>query len=77
MLVLKQKKLKIYSELVRGKKPRLLFRTECIMMAEYERQKEINQKLLNVIENLLTDFPNHFHIFTRINNTLKLSLVHL
>ncbi|KAK4873726.1 hypothetical protein RN001_013086 [Aquatica leii] len=77
LLVLKQKKLKVYSELSKGRKPFLAYRADDRINAELNKQKELNNKLSTIIENLLIDFPQHKQVITRIYNTLKLPILHL
>lgn len=72
---MQQKKYKTYAELAKGRQPFLLYKTDTKMHTEYVHQKEINDKLQNIAENLMSDFPLHFYTFQRMANTLKLSVV--
>ncbi|KAB0794085.1 hypothetical protein PPYR_13705 [Photinus pyralis] len=77
LLVLKQKKLKVYSDLAKGRRPHLAYRTNEAISVEYDKQKQLNNSLINIAENLLSDFPLHVQVLTRISNTLKLPLLYL
>lgn len=74
LLIQLQKKLYLYTEVAKGRKPSLLYKTESSLTSEYGKEKELNMKLSKVVENLLSDFPNHFHELSRALNTLKLPI---
>ncbi|XP_022900304.2 coiled-coil domain-containing protein 40 [Onthophagus taurus] len=75
LLALNQRKLKIYVELAKGRKPFLTYKTDSKIMEEYTKQKDINTRLQAVVQELLTEIPDHKHIFQRIMNNLKLSTI--
>ncbi|XP_044759572.1 coiled-coil domain-containing protein 40 [Coccinella septempunctata] len=76
LLVMKQKKLNMYSDLARGKKPYLKYKNECALTQELVKNEEMNAKLIGVVDNLGKEFPNHMHYFNRILNTLNLPKVY-
>ena len=67
-----QKKLNTYTDIVKGRKPYMVYRTNSALTSAYTKELNINSKLTKIVENLLGDFPNHIHELTRISNTLKL-----
>ncbi|RZC34996.1 hypothetical protein BDFB_004298 [Asbolus verrucosus] len=72
LLLQLQKKLNIYTDVSKGRKPHLVYKTESSLMTEYNKEIELNSKLSKMVENLQEDFPNHSHELNRIFNTLKL-----
>lgn len=73
MLLLMQRKLNVYRELVAKKQPFLHTKREN-MQAEYAFHKDLNNRLCSVVQNLISDFPNYKPEFTRLYNTLKLCI---
>lgn len=71
ILVFKQSKLKVYSELSKGRHPFTRFKTEKSQNEEFAKQKNVNDKLVTVVDKLLTNFPVHVHPLNRIRNSLK------
>lgn len=69
---MRQRKLKIYTEISIGRKPPLMYRTESSMIAEYDKQKDLNNKLMSILDSTTKTFPSGYHIFERLYNTLKL-----
>lgn len=53
------------------KQYRLKFRTKSAAEKEYLQQSELNSILLQIVENLIVDFPNRNKEFTKPLNTLK------
>lgn len=76
LLIMKQKKLNMYSDLARGKKPFLAYKNECSFTQELVKNEELNAKLITVVDSLATRFPNYIHFFSRILNTLHLPKVY-
>ncbi|XP_045477303.1 coiled-coil domain-containing protein 40 [Harmonia axyridis] len=76
LLIMKQKKLNMYSDLARGKKPFLVYKTECALTQELVKNEEMNSKLVTVVDNLVNRFPHYIHFFSRIMNTLHLPKVY-
>ncbi|XP_066257317.1 coiled-coil domain-containing protein 40 [Euwallacea similis] len=72
LLVMTQRQLNVYRDLVLHRTPFLHTKREN-MQEEYTIQKDLNNKLSNVVMNLKSDFPDHQHVFTRLYNTLKLT----
>lgn len=59
LLVLKQKKLKIFTELAKGRKPYLLYKSEKTADVAYNKQVTLNSQLQRVCEGLINDFPKY------------------
>ncbi|CAH0563600.1 unnamed protein product [Brassicogethes aeneus] len=72
LLLAKQKKVSMLTELSKGRQPYTIYRTEKHLTSEYGKQKDLNNKLGKVVENLTSDFPDYGHVFTRLFNTLRL-----
>ncbi|XP_066154408.1 coiled-coil domain-containing protein 40-like [Euwallacea fornicatus] len=72
LLVMTQRQLNVYRDLVLHRTPFLHTKREN-MREEHAIQKDLNNKLSNVVMNLKSDFPNHQHEFSRLYNTLKLT----
>lgn len=72
LLALKQKQVKVYTELSKGRKPFTVYRTQSALDLEFDKQKVLNGKLVKIIEDLMSDFPKQQEILQRIFNTLKL-----
>lgn len=75
LLLLSQKKLNMYSDLVKGRTPYTIYRTESQLTCEYNKQKDVNNKLCTIVENLTVDFPQHNHLLARIYNSLKIPAI--
>ncbi|KAL1505242.1 hypothetical protein ABEB36_004849 [Hypothenemus hampei] len=73
MLVMMQRQLNVYRDLMVNRAPFVHTKKECLQ-SEYYHQKDINNRLCNVLQNLLSDFPNYNNELTRMYNTLKLSV---
>ncbi|GJQ86909.1 hypothetical protein Trydic_g11780 [Trypoxylus dichotomus] len=73
MILAQQRRYKVYIELAKGRQPFLLYKTDSKMQMEHQYQMDLSKKLQDIVDNLITDFPTHFHTFNRISNTLKLS----
>ncbi|CAG9768078.1 unnamed protein product [Ceutorhynchus assimilis] len=72
ILVILQRKLNMYRELAANRQPYLHTKRHNLQ-AEYEYHKDLNNRLCTILKNLLSDFPNHFHLFTRLYNTVSIS----
>ncbi|XP_049823494.1 coiled-coil domain-containing protein 40 isoform X2 [Aethina tumida] len=72
LLLMQQKKLALYTELSKGRTPYTVCRTQEQLTSEYSKQKDVNNKLTKIVENLTSDFPDFSEVFTRIFNTLRL-----
>lgn len=73
ILVMMQRQLNVYRDLTLKRSPFLHTKRDHIQ-SEYYYQKDINNKLSSVLQNLMSDFPNYHHELTRLYNTLKLSV---
>lgn len=73
MLILKQRKLQMLNDIARKRPIKYLFKDEALLEMEYLRQKDINDKLISIANNLMTDYPDLTQEFLRITNTLKLA----
>ncbi|XP_050303237.1 coiled-coil domain-containing protein 40 [Anthonomus grandis grandis] len=73
MLIMTQRKLSMFNDLLAKRQP-FIYTKKDNMQAEFYYQKDINGKLVVLIENLRSDFPNYKHQFNRLYNTLKLSV---
>lgn len=71
MLVMLQRQLNVFRDLSLNRTPFLHTKRENIE-SEYLYQKDINNRLSNVVQNLISDFPNYHHELNRLYNTLKL-----
>lgn len=71
LLVLKQKKMKIYTELEKGRKPYLMYKTEKSADVEYNKQTALNSQLQRVCESLIADFPHYRLDLLHFYNMLK------
>lgn len=67
-----QRKLHIYNDVSKGRKPYLAYPSEVNLATHYNKERGNNSKLTKIIENLQKDFPNHYHELDRILHTLKL-----
>lgn len=67
-----QRKLHIYTDVSKGRKPYLVYRSEINLATQYNKELGNNSKLSKIVENLQGDFPNHYHELNRILHTLKL-----
>lgn len=76
LLVIKQKKLNMYTDLSKGKKPFISFKTDCALVREYNKHNEINGRLISLVESLMAYFPNYVHCFNRVLNSLSLPKVY-
>ncbi|KAL3274206.1 hypothetical protein HHI36_015620 [Cryptolaemus montrouzieri] len=76
LLIMKQKKLNLFSDLARGKKPFLFYKNECVLLRDYDKYGEINNKLITIVDNLVSHFPHYFHNLSRVVNTLSLPKVY-
>ncbi|KAK9888236.1 hypothetical protein WA026_000503 [Henosepilachna vigintioctopunctata] len=76
LLILKQKKLNMYSDLARGKKIYLTHKNECALMREYNKNEEINNNLIMIVETLISHFPQNTLYLNRVLNTLNLPKVY-
>nr|CAH7722539.1 unnamed protein product [Callosobruchus chinensis] len=72
LLVAQQKKLAIYENLAKGRTPYTIYRKEEQLVPEYNKQKDLNNRLGQVVDHLMNEFPDRIHDLTRINNTLKI-----
>ncbi|CAH2011669.1 unnamed protein product [Acanthoscelides obtectus] len=72
LLVAQQKKLQIYENLAKGRTPYTIYRKDSQIVPEYSKQKDLNNRLGQVVDHLMTDFPERVHELTRISNTLKI-----
>lgn len=75
MLLMQQRKYKMYSELAKGRQPFLMYKTSAKLQSEYQHQLDISNKLQRIVDDLISDFPFHYQVFQRISNTLRLSTV--
>lgn len=73
ILLLMQRKLNVYRELVAKKQPFLHTKREN-MQTEYTFHKDMNNRLCSIVQNLISDFPIYKSEFTRLYNTLKLCI---
>lgn len=69
--MLKQKKLKIYTELSKGRQPYLLYKNEKTADIEYNKQVVLNSQLQKVCECLLSDFPKYYTDLQYFYNILR------
>jgi Txe/YoeB family toxin of Txe-Axe toxin-antitoxin module len=72
LLLQVQKKLNAYSDITKGRKPHLVYRTESVLTSGFNKEMSVNSKLSKIVENLQGDFPNHVHELNRLSNSLKL-----
>lgn len=72
-LLIQQKKISLYNDLLLGRKPFRVYKNEDIMVQEYQKQKILNGNLVNVIIILKQKFPNYLHEFEMLYNTLSLA----
>lgn len=77
MVLMQQRRYKVYLELAKGRQPFLPYKTDTKLQSEYNYQMDLNHKLQAIVENLMTDFPANYQTFYRISNTLKLSVLPL
>lgn len=71
-LLIQQKKISMYNDLVLGRKPFTVFKKEDQLVNEYRKQKTLNEDLNNIVEILIVKFPDYFHEFQRLINSLKM-----
>lgn len=72
-LVIQQKKISMYNDIVRRRKPFTLFKTEDQLVKEYKKQKTLNGALIAVVDNLCAKFPNYIQEYQRLMNSLRLA----
>lgn len=69
-LLIQQKKICLYNDLLLSRKPFRLFKKESQLVEEYRKQKTLNENLILIVDILKEKFPNYFHEFQGITNTL-------
>lgn len=74
-LLIQQKKISMYNDLLLGRKPFTLYKKEDKLIDEYKKQKKLNGDLITAIETLTEKFPYYFHEFQRLLNSLKIGHV--
>ncbi len=69
-IVRMQQRAKRYRNLINAKQmPKI--RSEAVLQSDLERQQEIRNHLLSLLESLLNDFPDHKYNIKRVLQTLK------
>ncbi|KAI4455957.1 coiled-coil domain-containing protein 40 [Holotrichia oblita] len=75
MLLMQQRRYKMYTELAKGRQPFLMYKTDTKLQSEYQYQLDLRNKLQRIVDDLSSDYPFHYETFQRISNTLKLSTI--
>lgn len=70
-LVMQQKKIKLYNDLILNRKPFTCFKTDEHAMKEYCKQRCLSTELTSVTEFLRKHYPQYAYEIERMANTLK------
>lgn len=72
LLVFQQKKASMYSLIAENRTPYTVYRKESDLITEYNKQKDINNKLLKVTDVVKFSFPDRANEVQRLCNTLAI-----
>ncbi|KAJ8953759.1 hypothetical protein NQ318_015415 [Aromia moschata] len=73
LLLVQQKKLNMYNDISMGRTPYTVYRKEEQLVFEYNKQKDLSNKLCQIVESLIVDLPHFSHELDRIHNSLRIS----
>ncbi|KAJ8973510.1 hypothetical protein NQ317_000438 [Molorchus minor] len=75
LLLVQQKKLNMYNDLSMGRTPYTVYKKEEQLVSEYDKQKDLNNRLCHIVDNLSMDCPQYGHKLDRLHNSLRICTI--